>query len=401
MLCSECSIQDTQTLVQCTVCRHSYHQYHMGVLPEDNDNLSEVQREDTPICTYCQRTRTAKEYKDILGVEIDVFNRETEKIRVESIRKINEILRKYKQRNTEGISTVYLEDTKLEPLFSSPYPEEYTKYRDLFICGGCLEYYSSEYTLERHKKKCNRVYPPGRLLYYESEGTAVFEVEGVKNKRYCQSLCLLAKMFLNHKTLYYDVEPFVFYVVGKATEGKFTMHGYFSKERGEGSNNLSCIVILPPYRKAGLGTFLIDLSYHLTKRIDTPPYTAGPEKPLSKEGHRVYLNYWVDTLIRHALFKKRISKDHKYLEEVSLKSGISIESLEEAMKELQRICKTPMVSLTDIREHKEDIKRGRRIKHWSINGESIILEDRKKEKENTTQSQGKEENASETPGKEV
>lgn len=30
---------------------------------------------------------------------------------------------------------------------------------------------------------------------------------------YCQNLCLLAKLFLDHKTLYYDVEPFLFYVL--------------------------------------------------------------------------------------------------------------------------------------------------------------------------------------------
>ena len=30
---------------------------------------------------------------------------------------------------------------------------------------------------------------------------------------YCQSLCLLSKLFLDHKTLYYDVDPFLFYVL--------------------------------------------------------------------------------------------------------------------------------------------------------------------------------------------
>ena len=32
---------------------------------------------------------------------------------------------------------------------------------------------------------------------------------------YCENLCLLAKLFLDHKTLYYDVEPFLFYVICK------------------------------------------------------------------------------------------------------------------------------------------------------------------------------------------
>ena len=30
---------------------------------------------------------------------------------------------------------------------------------------------------------------------------------------YCQNLCLLSKLFLDHKSLYYDVDPFLFYVL--------------------------------------------------------------------------------------------------------------------------------------------------------------------------------------------
>jgi hypothetical protein len=35
---------------------------------------------------------------------------------------------------------------------------------------------------------------------------------------YCQSLCLLSKLFLDHKTLYYDVDPFLFYVLCEKDE---------------------------------------------------------------------------------------------------------------------------------------------------------------------------------------
>ena len=42
---------------------------------------------------------------------------------------------------------------------------------------------------------------------------SVFEVDGKKSKVYCQNLCLLSKLFLDHKTLYYDVDPFLFYVL--------------------------------------------------------------------------------------------------------------------------------------------------------------------------------------------
>ena len=40
-----------------------------------------------------------------------------------------------------------------------------------------------------------------------------FEVDGAVAKLYCQNLCLLSKLFLDHKTLYYDVEPFLFYIL--------------------------------------------------------------------------------------------------------------------------------------------------------------------------------------------
>ena len=48
-------------------------------------------------------------------------------------------------------------------------------------------------------------------------------------KIYCQNLCLLAKLFLDHKTLYYDVEPFLFYVLTLNDRKGCHLVGYFSK----------------------------------------------------------------------------------------------------------------------------------------------------------------------------
>jgi len=58
---------------------------------------------------------------------------------------------------------------------------------------------------------------------------SVFEVDGGAAKIYCQNLCLLAKLFLDHKTLYYDVEPFLFNVLTKNDELGCHLIGYFSK----------------------------------------------------------------------------------------------------------------------------------------------------------------------------
>ena len=45
------------------------------------------------------------------------------------------------------------------------------------------------------------------------DNISFFEVDGRKNKDYAQNLCLLAKLFLDHKTLYYDTDPFLFYIM--------------------------------------------------------------------------------------------------------------------------------------------------------------------------------------------
>lgn len=66
-------------------------------------------------------------------------------------------------------------------------------------------------------------------FYFRKDKVSVWEVDGKRYKPYCQNLCLLAKFFLDHKTLYYDVEPFLFYVMTIGdSEGCHTV-GYFSK----------------------------------------------------------------------------------------------------------------------------------------------------------------------------
>lgn len=47
---------------------------------------------------------------------------------------------------------------------------------------------------------------------------SMFEIDGKREKIYCQNLCYLAKLFLDHKTLYYDVDLFLFYVLCECDE---------------------------------------------------------------------------------------------------------------------------------------------------------------------------------------
>ena len=98
---------------------------------------------------------------------------------------------------------------------------------------------------------CTWKHPPGNEIYRKNH-LSVFEVDGEKYKVYCQHLCLMAKLFLENKTLYFDVEPFLFYVMTKADGRGCHILGYFSKEKHSSQNyNLSCIVVLPQHMRKG------------------------------------------------------------------------------------------------------------------------------------------------------
>jgi GNAT superfamily N-acetyltransferase len=79
----------------------------------------------------------------------------------------------------------------------------------------------------------------------------MFEVDGKKNKIYGQNLCYLAKLFLDHKTLYYDVDSFLFYILCECNDRGCHKVGFVY---------LACILTLPPYQRKGYGKFLIAFS---------------------------------------------------------------------------------------------------------------------------------------------
>lgn len=204
----------------------------------------------------------------------------------------------------------------IETWYSSPFPQEYARLPKLFLCEFCLKYTKSKAVLERHQDKCTWKHPPATEIY-RCKDLSVFEVDGNVNKIYCQNLCLLAKLFLDHKTLYYDVEPFLFYVLTKNDKKGCHLVGYFSKEKHcQQKYNVSCIMTMPQYQRQGYGRFLIHFSYLLSREEGQP---GTPEKPLSDLGRVSYHAYWKSVILEylHAHRNEKIN-----ITEISKRTGM-------------------------------------------------------------------------------
>lgn len=398
LLCERCGIchlclksgeeegnEEPDSLIRCGGCGFHYHRSHSVILQSPTggpdaqkwdlalDSNRQMQKsedyngisEDPDTCPSCASLFPAPTYASLIGPEIPVFEREVLQTDRSIQKKVIEVIRSRKQEKTaEGISEVRLGDIVMAPQFASPYPEEYARSGTLFVCDKCLEYFPSAYMFSRHKRKCPLVYPPGNIVYLDSDKICIFEVAGEFEQAYCQSLCLLSKMFLHHKTLYHDVESFLFYVIGEITEEEaFRMYGYFSKEKAEGENNLSCIVVLPPFRKLGLGSFLIDFSYYLTRTRMRPPYIQGPEKPLSSAGEQAYLRYWADVIVRNSLARKNLPLENDGFKTLSEFSGVSQESLRRGYLHLVKVYKKKP-GFSDFLSHRDLVKKVRRMKKY-------------------------------------
>lgn len=150
----------------------------------------------------------------------------------------------------------------IEVWYYSPFPKEF-HCKILYICPFCLGFFTRKFELEDHSEKCVVRSPPGDEIYRD-EHLSVFELDNKCQKLYTENLCYIAKCFLDHKFIEYELPQFYFYVLCERRRDGFYMAGYFSKEKDNLHNNLSCIMVLPNNQGGGYGKFIVDFSYSLS-----------------------------------------------------------------------------------------------------------------------------------------
>ncbi|KAI5723880.1 hypothetical protein M8J76_012206 [Diaphorina citri] len=178
---------------------------------------------------------------------------------------------------------IELGKNKISAWYFSPYPQELVHLPCIYICEYCLAYRKTRTCLKNHLIKCNLKHPPGNEIY-RKDSISFFEIDGRKNKNYAQNLCLLAKLFLDHKTLHYDTDPFLFYIMTEQDSRGFHIVG------------------------RGYGKLLIEFSYELSKFEGK---TGSPEKPLSDLGLLSYRSYWAQTILEKLLQALNNSKPNE------------------------------------------------------------------------------------------
>ncbi|KAH8668769.1 acyl-CoA N-acyltransferase [Xylariales sp. PMI_506] len=149
---------------------------------------------------------------------------------------------------------------------------------------------------------------PGQAVIQDQGEWSVWEVDGERDVLFCQNLSLFAKLFLDNKSVFFDVTGFNYFLLvytpgadseGTASPPRPQITGFFSKEKlSWDNNNLACILVFPPWQRKGLGALLMGVSYEISRREGV---LGGPEKPISDLGRKGYKRFWAGEIARWLL----------------------------------------------------------------------------------------------------
>lgn len=198
----------------------------------------------------------------------------------------------------------------------------------LYVCEYCFKYTAKENEMLEHWEICkfHRENPDvGTLVYYDRKKNHIIrEVKGYEDPLFCQNLCLFGKLFLDDKSVYFNIDHFNFYVFyAKDGERDYIPMGFFSKEMiaYDPTTNLACICVFPPFQRRHIGAMLIEFLYELARLTQE---SSGPEIPLSPYGKVSYLHYWSKNLAKELIQRRSRSFT---LEELSTATGYRKEDI--------------------------------------------------------------------------
>ncbi|KAI5179471.1 histone acetyltransferase MYST2 [Pancytospora epiphaga] len=202
------------------------------------------------------------------------------------------------------IAVVNYGEHQMEPPYSSPIP---VVDQTLNVCSRCITQHPTQHSLRLHMEKCREV-PYSPVYEEKGSGVKIVVVTDLKTK---QLICLIGRLFIKSKTLFYDVSNYEVFLICRKE-----VMGYFSRPQN-GNYSLSCIAVWPCFGGGGLGSLLIDFSYASFGRVKIENKTigddsinmlsisldtseslekqgevAGPEGPLSRAAIFCFRKYW-------------------------------------------------------------------------------------------------------------
>ncbi|PVH87794.1 acyl-CoA N-acyltransferase [Cadophora sp. DSE1049] len=187
---------------------------------------------------------------------------------------------------------------------------------ELYVCQRCFGYGKALVEWVRHCRCCEREVPGQKVYVHggwrEDDSPrptigewSIWEVDGGVET----NLSLFAKLFLDNKSVFFDVSGFNYFLLVYTPPSNSPHHtsstqhkqivGFFSKEKlSWDNNNLACILIFPPWQRKGLGALLMGVSYAIARREQI---LGGPEKPISELGRKGYKRFWGAEIARWIL----------------------------------------------------------------------------------------------------